>query len=358
MILQEIMNRYWNLREELYRIFHRWPYMLAAVLVGGLLGWGISLIWPAHYRATSQIYLALNPYRKFEDTTFEALANPKYSNLDNYLNWQMGQLEAAIYLDEFLQPTLEKLRLQDPYWDAMSVEDLRNMLSSEWRTTGSWSLIADYSDPTHAQQAAKAWSEVTVDQISAAVESARETFMIDQQLQAGEDEIIQANLRLNDLVATRKALDEWEKASANADQKMPLEPQARWQLLALVTKLAKFTPAWMRVLENQPPVEAPLESYLDWIEQAKPLLQAEAGDLQTRLSSLNQDQINLAQSYSTASRLSLSFSPNIEVKRKEDLGATLVRSSSTFILVGSTIGLLIWLLSQLIMISTSSWSSH
>jgi hypothetical protein len=50
----------------------------------------LSYAWPSHSRATSQIYLALNPYRRYSDAMFEALANPRYSNLDNYQYWQMS----------------------------------------------------------------------------------------------------------------------------------------------------------------------------------------------------------------------------------------------------------------------------
>ncbi len=159
------MNRTWNLREELYNVLHRWQILLAAALLGCFVGWGLSWIWPAHYRASSQIYIALNPYRKFSDSVFEALANPKYSNLDNYHYWQMSQLESAITMDGFLEPVLDRLREIDPYWENVDIDALRSILKSEWRTSGTWSLIANHPDSAHASQAARVWSDVVVEQV-------------------------------------------------------------------------------------------------------------------------------------------------------------------------------------------------
>jgi len=347
------MNRHWNLREELYRIAHSWPSMLAAVLVGSLLSWGLSFIWPSHYRATSQVYIALNPYRKFEDTSFQALANPRYSNLDNYHYWQMSQLEAAIYLVQFLQPTLDQLRAIDPYWESVDLDQLRGMLDSEWRSTGTWSLIADHPESKRAQEAASAWSEVVVRMVADAVTAARRTFMIDQRLQAGENEMLQASLRLRDLKAAGKSLEEWQKAALQTDPERIVETNERWELLALITWPARFTPAWKTVLEGQPPADAPVRDYQSWIEQVEPLLETEASALQEQINFLDQKQITLGGNFARASEESLSFSPNIEVKRKEDQAPRLIRLSSTFVLIGGTVGILIWLLIQLVIISRS-----
>jgi hypothetical protein len=349
------MNRNWNLRDELYDIFHRWPLLLGSLLIGCLLGWGLSFIWPSHYRATSQIYLALNPYRRFSDTLFEALANPKYSNLDNYQYWQMSQLEAAIYTDTFLQPTLDKLRLIDPYWDTVDLEELGSMLSSEWRTTGNWSLIADHPNPEYAGQAASVWSDVAVTGISQAVDAARRTFMIDQQLQAGEDESLQARLRRKDLDAAIANLQAWQNDAPNRDPNLVLDPVERWRIIALVSSPAQFSPAWTQVLEKTPSLEAPVSAYQAWIAEVIPLLRSDSADLKGRIEFLDQQQIDLAQRYAVESQASLSFSPNIEVKRKEDQGIRIIRPTSIFVLTGGLIGLLIALLIQLFMISTS-WS--
>lgn len=347
------MNRHWKLRDELYNVFHRWPALLAAILTGCLLGWGLSFIWPSHYRATSQIYIALNPYRTYSDTLFEALINPKFSNLDNYHYWQMSQLEAAIYLDRFLEPVLKKLRAQDPYWDSVELEQLRVMLDSEWRSTGNWNLIANHPRAAQAGQAASAWSDVVVETVREAVESAQKTFRIDQQLQAGEADLLRARQRIQELKGLRSTLEVWSSDLALLEPQEPLPQDQRWQLLAIVAGAADFSPSWMAVLESQPPLDADRQAYQNWIQQITPVIQTELTTLDEQIRQIEEQQIELSRQYSIESRNSLGFSPNIEVERKEDLGTRAVRPSAVFILIGGMIGILIWLLIQLVIISNS-----
>lgn len=347
------MNRYWNLREELYRVFHNWPAILASILIGCLFGLILSNIWPAQHRATSLIYLALNPYRRYEDTMFEALSNPKYSNLDNYQYWQMQQLEAASTLESFLKPTLERLRAKDPYWNSIDIDALRSMLRSEWRTTGNWSLMANHPDAEYARQAAEIWSDVVVKNVSEAVESSRKAFMIDQQLQADENELLKANMRLQDLTSTIQELKGWQQTLQQVDNNQPLDGEKRWLLLATAASPAEYTPGWVEALNNQPTAEALPSAYQEWIDQLIPLMEVEFASVRDHIKTLDQDMVSQAGNFSVESRNSLSFSPNIEVQRKEDLGVRVVRPSSTFILVGGMVGLLIWLLFQLVIISKS-----
>jgi len=340
------------LRDEIYKLFHRWHIMLVALALGSLLGWGLSFVLPTHYRADSRIYIALNPYRTYSDTIFRAIANPKYSNLDNYHYWQMSQLEAAIFLDRFIQPALERLRLMDPYWNSVSLDQFRRMLDSEWRSTGNWDLIANHSIKQHARQAATAWSEVVVEQVDLAVEAARRTFMVDQELQAVQNAKLQADLRIRDLQATQAALQDWRSEAGSLPDE-PLAHQQRWRLLALVSSPASFTPAWTALLDAQPAAEALPAEYMNWIDQIEPLLEIEIAALQDQVDLLSTRQTELTRQFTAASQESLSFSPNIEIERKQDLSVRQIRPSSTFILVGGLMGVLIWLLSQLIIISHS-----
>jgi hypothetical protein len=345
------LNNTWTFREALYTTFHNWPTLLACIIVGAVLGWGLSYVWPAYYRASSNIYIGLNPYRKFSDTNFEALANPKYSNLDNYHYWQMSQLNSAILMDSYLSATLDRLRQVDPYWQTIDLAQLRGMLKTEWRSSGTWSLIANHPNWLFAQQAARTWSDVVVELVPQAVTAARDTFRIDQTLQSNEDALLQTTLRQRELLAAQKDLQEWQKTAQDSPPESAVETSQRWQLLATVTRLADYSPVWMNVLHNQPDAEAKTQAYLDWIDQTLPLLEIEAETMHQRVVFLNQQQIELATQYSQVSQKSLSFSPNIEIKRKEDLTPLKMRPSSTLILVGGITGLLIGLLSQLVIIT-------
>ncbi len=121
----------------------------------------------------------------------------------------------------------------------------------------------------------------------------------------------------------------------------------------MVTRLADYSPVWMDVLRNQPEADAKAQAFLEWIDQTLPLLETEAETLHQRILFLNQQQIELATQYSQASQKSLSFSPNIEIQRKEDLNPLKMQPSSTLILIGGVTGLLMGLLSQLVIITRS-----
>jgi hypothetical protein len=345
------MNKSWYLREEIYLSLHRWPSMLVLFAIGCLLGWALSAIWPASYRAGSQIHVGLNPYRTYSDVNFLALAKPSYANIDNYHTWQMSQLSSIIYMDQFIQPTLEELRRQDEYWENIDPARLRAMLKAEWRTAGTWNLMANNAQPERAVQAAKAWGDVVVPQVKEAVMASRQTFMIDQDLQATAEEQLQSTLRQQELESTRDALQEWIAAAQKLPGSQPLEPAERWRLLGMVTRLARYTPGWMAALQDQPSPEAPPGDYSPWIGQITAYIDTELEALEQRLAFLEAEQSRLSEQYSIASDKSLGLSPNLEVESVDLIATRIVRPTVTLVLVGGIVGLLIWVLIQLVMIT-------
>lgn len=345
------MNRYWLLREELYYSLHRWPAMLLFFTLGCVLGWAVSFLWPSYSRATIQIYVGLNPYRTYSDTNFLALNRPRYSNIDNYHHWQMSQLEGVTYRVNIIQETLTRLRQEDPYWDGVDVDQLQDMLNADWRSAGTWSLIGEHPDPNRASQAVEAWSGVVLTHTIAAIASSRNTFMIDQALQATATETLQSKLRLMELISTRSSLLTWNEAANEFPQGEPLPPSERWRILSLATRLADFSPVWMEILGVQPSQNAPPEEYIEWTSQIISLIDAELPVLEDKLTFLDGEHDGLSQEYNSESKKSLGLSPNIEIEGMDHLTVKTIRPSSTFILIGGTIGLLIWVLTQLVIIS-------
>ncbi len=346
------MTKYWSLREELYKATHQWITIVVFLILGCLLGWAGAFIWPSYYRATAQIYVGLNPYRAFSDTRFLALALPKYSNIDDYKNWQMSQLESAIFLDAFLQSTLQELRQRDAYWHDKDIDMLQDMLEAEWRSAGTWSLVARDPDAQRAAQAAEAWSKVSVQRVQEAVHSARDTFILDQELQSIADQKTAASTRIHALFSTRQALLEQSAQIQASPLDKPLEPVDRWQILSLAGSLAQFTPAWLEILDSQPDPDAPAADYIPWIDKVTAHIQSEIFLLQKQFTSLEQDRQHLSEQYAEASDRSLGLSPNLEVQGLKQLAPEPVRPTGLLIILGGLTGLLIWGLSRLVIITT------
>ena len=345
------MNRYWNLRDEYYRLFHRWPAMLAFFVVGCLLGWLLSYLWPAYYKAGRDVYVGLNAYRTYSDTNFLALAKPRYSNIDNYHYWQMNQLNTALMMDALLQQTLDELGEQDPYWDTVDVEGFRDLLDTDWRTAGEWSLSVSHPDRARALQALEIWSEVATEQLQSAVDSARTVILTDQDLEQVADDLFAAQRRTQALASSQMKLQEWLEQSASLPADQPLAPVERWNIFSTAAGLALDDPAWQALLNSQPAADALPAAYQAWIRLVLEQIEREAAVLPRQIAALEEQRQALNEKYSAESENSLGLSPNLEIQEIGPENAQIVRPTTTLILVGGFIGLLVWLLVELIRIT-------
>jgi hypothetical protein len=345
------MNRYWNLRDETYRLFHRWPVGAAFFVAGCLLGWLLSYLWPASFKANRDIYVGLNAYRTYSDTNFLALAKPRYSNIDNYHYWQMNQLNTSLMLDGLLQQTLAELGKQDPYWQSVDVESFRDLLDTDWRTAGEWRLSVSHRDRARALQALEAWSRVGTEQVKSAVDSARTVILTDQDLEQVSDELFAAQRRSQALAASQARLQEWLGQSGSLPADQPLTPLERWNLSSAVASLALDDPAWQELLSSQPAADAPPAVYQAWLELALEQIKLEADALPGQIAALEGQRQALKEKYTSESANSLSLSPNLEIQEIGPGNAQILRPTTTLILVGGFIGLLAWLLVELVRIT-------
>lgn len=344
-------GKFWVLPDEIYRSLHQWPIMLLFVILGALSGWGLAYMLPTQFKATQQIYVGLNPYRAFSDANFLAVARPKYSNIDDYKNWQMSQLETVIFLDDFVQATLDLLRQEEPYWENISQEELMNMLDVDWRTAGVWSLTAAHQDALRAEQAVRAWKEVAVSKVELAILAARQTFMVDQELQANTQASLQAQLRINLLEETRAALINWNQEAEQLRAQQTLSTTQRDAILAMGLYPAQFSPAWNAVLENQPTVDSRPEEYIAWSQEIINLIQFEVPLLSKRITQLDVEHEEIYERYATEAGKSLGISPNLTIEGFAEINAQPMRSTGLWILLGSLTGLIVWAIVQLIMIN-------
>jgi hypothetical protein len=345
------MNRFWNLRDEYYRLFHRWPAMVAFFAVGCLLGGLLAYLWPSYFKATREIYVGLNAYRAYSDASFLALAKPRYANIDNYHYWQMNQLDTILITDALLQEAMDELRTLDPYWQSVDIEEFRQMLDTDWRTAGAWSLNVSHPDQARGRQALEIWSKIAVQHVQSAVGAARNTFMVDQELEQTAEELFTARQRQGTLAAGQASLQDWLELSASLPLDQPLSPAERWRVFSATSALALDEPAWHAILESQPEMDASPEAYRQWVSQVLEQIALEVEDLPSRIAALEQERTTLDYQYSDESALSLGLSPNIEIEQFGSLSSRIVRPTTTLILVGGFTGLLLWLLVELVKIT-------
>jgi len=345
--------KFWTLRDEIYNSLHRWPSMVIFFALGCIVGWALSFLLPSSYRATTQIYVGLNPYRAYSDSKWLALAKPKYSNIDDYKNWQMSELESAIYLDEILQETLEKLREDDPYWLQVDIQEIKNILGAEWRSAGTWSLVAETSSPERAEQAVRTWSEIAVKRVQDAVQSAQQAAMIDEELQSLIEEFLQVRTRKETLKTSRDALKGWADTAQRPTKNVPLDPIERWKVESIAASTAQFTPGWMALLDEQPDENAPSEAYIEWIDQISVTIDNELSLIELRSKRLNAERSQLESQYSQVYKSSLGLSSNVVIEGLQNIPSKRLKPTGNLVLIGGIIGLSSWILLQLVIISRS-----
>ncbi len=323
---------------------HQWPALLGLIALGCIAGWLNSFLWPSAIKAKAEMYVAINPYRALSDANFLAIARPKYSNIDDYKNWQMSQLESAIFLEEILLPTLETLRLKDAYWGDITPIELSDMLTAEWRSAGTWTLIASHQEAQRAEEAVRAWTEIIMARIPKAIGAARNAITLEQQLQAMAYQYVEISLQIEHLETTLRMLTEWKNALESDPNSEPLDPLTYQQMVGAIAQVADFTPTWLELLREQPSSEATPDDIIAWLEQVIPSIEANLALQKSHTNWLGEERTRLARLFDAESRTSLGLSPNLEITLLRYYPPTQRRPSSTLMLLGGVIGGLVWIM--------------
>lgn len=343
--LETRMMDEWSLRDEILTTTHRWPVILVFCLVGGLLGWGVSLVRPSPYQATTELYVGLNVYRATQDQNVSAFADGfQFTNVDDYKNWQMANLNTFVRMNTTARRTLDQLRSQDPYWLNVTREELSTKLRVYWLNAGKWRMVAEYTDPDRASQVVASWRDVVLEEVNAAVSHAQNTMVLDIRIQSITSDQTRAVSRSIELAQIRDSLQAWRKTAAQWSSDQPIEGLESWRLWSWAAIAANFDPAWKAILDGYPTADAPLQDYIDWLNRADISIGEEIEILQTQIEALELERANLAEQYATASKKSLGFSANLIVEKISDAPpqVAIVRPTSLLALVGSVLGLLTW----------------
>ncbi len=184
-----------------------------------------------------------------------------------------------------------------------------------------------------------------------AVEAARDTFLIDQELQSNADAILAAEIRIELLDEARSALTSWVGTAQSLPQNEVLSQGERWRLNSLAVYPAAYTRAWTILLDKQPVETQPRLASIEWINQIVALIDEERPHLSQQITWLESKRPDLTQKYTAALQKSLSLSPALTLEGFDEEAPEPMRSPGLLILIGSICGLLIWLILQLVLIS-------
>ncbi|MFN3308598.1 MAG: hypothetical protein ACK44E_05250 [Anaerolineales bacterium] len=260
----------WSWREELLILAHRWYFFLAVFLLGCGIGWVIAKLIPTPYRAEADLGVFYQ-----SDAVFR--------NVDDYKNWEMGQLQALILSDQLLSLVQTRLGAQDPFWQTQTLADLRRRLHVYWRNAGVWHLVAEDRQPQRATQLVAAWKAVILQEMSRIAQLTHRLKQIHAELQALGQAKVATEQRLAELDAMANILQSKQVWQSPSSAQQPVPPLQRWQLLELALRLDENRSGADALASSLPPEGAPAAAYQPWVEKALVSIETQSKLLQDQL---------------------------------------------------------------------------
>jgi hypothetical protein len=324
------MNEFQS-RLEVLKVTHNWPVIMLFILAGGLIGWAIAMILPAPYRAESSLHVSYN-------------SDIHARNIDDFKNWQMGELNIFIFSPAVLEETMNRLRAQEPSWNSVSPDELRSALNVYWRNVGEWRLVAKAKSRQQAEQLVGTWKQVVLEKTDLALSHARSALELDTQTQAISRAQVDAEQRAIELRQIKEGLQSW-KGSLDQDKKgKPLSELERWHLNSQIARIATFDPVGTLLLEEIPPTESPAGDYLPWIDRALSILDRELLTLEDQSAQLRVQYDTLSDKLADELAASNGLTAYLAVESLDSVASQTqrVRSASQMAFVGGLFGLLVW----------------
>jgi len=323
----------WSWREDLLALAYRWYLWLAIFLLGCGVGWIGAKLLPAPYRAEADLGVFYQ-----SDAIFR--------NVDDYKNWEMGQVQALILSDQLLTLVQERLSQQDPFWQTQTPADLRQRLHVYWRNAGVWHLVAEDRQPQRAVQLVKVWKAVILEEMGRIGELTHALKQIHTELLALGQAKVATQQRMTELQAMAAILQNWQPWGDPSLAAQPVPPLQRWRLQEIALRLDQDRSADQTLTAALPAQDAPAEDYQAWVEQALVAIETQTHLLQEQLPFLEERLQETTTRYNEVAAASWYLSVYVGV---EDINAEVkaprpLRAEAPSALIGGLLSLLFSLL--------------
>ena len=336
----------WFFRDNILEITHRWDILFLFLLVGGLVGWLISYVWPTQYQASRDIYVGLNAYRFADDSYVEILAGQPFRFADDYKDWQMEQLNDLALSEEFVLETLDLLISEDSDWQTTTVGNFREMADLSWRNVGEWRLVVNSRDSSIATEAVLAWEGVLLGRVEEAIGHARRLVSLDVELKQLAETKYRLEFRQGDLDFVKKGLSGYRNNLESIPEGSIIPSRTRSNLLSMVSRVADRTPAWDRILDEAPAIGTPVALAQNWITEVDALIEAELTLLPNQIALIDNAYASLSENFSKEAAMSYGLASTLVVEADQEITVDLeiIRIKGVFILIGTILGLFTWLI--------------
>jgi hypothetical protein len=336
----------WSFREQVLRIVHQWQLALLFIVIGGLLGFAGTYLFPSPYRAEADLYVGIDVQRVGEMGHVIPLAKTEPLNLDDYKNWQLKQVADIASSEAVLAETLGVLRDQEAGWEEETLSEFKNRLDIYWYDAGVWNLQVTHPESSTASRAAEVWRETAQDELEgliargeAAAELGTELEVLTDVLSDLKYEIARTEIFLSELKAWKGALDQ-------ADPAQPLDAENRLEWEAWVEEYIQVSePYWAFPEDGLPEQDALPEGYRTWLETSQAAAQASLEIAREEQELLQPEREQILDAYHQAQDESLGLSANLNLEKTSRAPRVeIVRSPGTTTLIAGGMGLLGWLI--------------
>jgi len=339
------MQEGWNIREEILKSTHQWPVILGFCLVGILLGWALSWVFPAKYRSVKAIYVGINAYNAFADRNAAEHAGVTFNNPDDYKNWQMANLNALITSENIFKKTLVLLQSTNTGWNEFTTEDLAQMLHAKWRNAGKWYLTAESDNPELSTQAVLAWHDIVLVDVQEAIAQAQNAYTIDLKLKSINDQQTQLYAKKTSLEQTQINFSNIHNTLITLTPSAPV-PEDTFTTCKALTSTFPEGEYWGTLIIQQPGATSQVQDCTNWVNQVLISLEYEIENIESRIKTLDEEYQKLSVEYAEASDKSFGLSPNLQVERISTFTPkqTALHPTGFLVLLGGIFGLFAWIL--------------
>lgn len=199
----------WKVRDELLLSLNQWYLVIAFILCGALIGFGISYLIPAPYQAVSDIYIGIDVERVNQLEYIIPLAEEEPLNLDDYKNWQLKQVADILTSNNVLNQVLANLHKKGTAYDKFSLQDLRNAVDIYWYDTGTWRMEVVLSEDERAVEVLDTWMDLGHQEISKLLEISKAGSAIDNEIWSYNLAISEIKVQRTKYQAISSSCSEW-----------------------------------------------------------------------------------------------------------------------------------------------------
>ena len=335
----------WNFRDELIRSVNQWYLVLIFIVGGGLIGYLISYLVPAPYRATADLYVGIDLTRVNEMEYLIPLAKEEPLNLDDYKNWQLKQVADIFSSPSVIESTLAALRETDPDWEKNSLEKLSQAMDIYWYDTGTWQLEVVLPIEEEAVEAVQTWLDTGYQKITELLVISDSVALLDAQLVSLNAGIGQIHKRMAALDSFLSSSEDWIAILGELSPDSPLDEDTLAEFNTWILVYQDDEGDWRVPAGDYPTTGHGAGEYLSWLKGLQSTAVIEWEEAQHQITYLNTVREQVLPQYHEALDDSLGLSANLVLQPNSSLTAVdQARSVGAATLGGGFLGLFAWLL--------------